>query len=75
MKILVINCGSSSIKYQLFDMADESVLAKGVLERLGTGQVTLRHKVGETIVELSCSAKDHRAGLGLILEKNLYRLL
>ena len=36
MKILVLNCGSSSIKYQLFDMsADENVLAKGLLERIG----------------------------------------
>ena len=35
MKILVINCGSSSLKYQLFDMADESVMAKGLCERIG----------------------------------------
>ena len=35
MKILVINCGSSSLKYQLMDMTDESVLAKGVIERIG----------------------------------------
>lgn len=35
MKILVINCGSSSLKYQLMDMEDESVLAKGVIERIG----------------------------------------
>ena len=35
MKILVINCGSSSIKYQLLDAASENVLAKGLLERIG----------------------------------------
>ena len=35
MKVLVINCGSSSIKYQLYDMADESILAKGLVERIG----------------------------------------
>ncbi|MBE6720813.1 MAG: acetate kinase [Ruminococcaceae bacterium] len=35
MKILVINCGSSSLKYQLMDMADESVLCKGAIERIG----------------------------------------
>ena len=34
MKILVINCGSSSLKYQLIDMTDESVVAKGLCERL-----------------------------------------
>ncbi len=35
MKILVINCGSSSLKYQLMDMTDESVLCSGVIERIG----------------------------------------
>ncbi|MDU4018687.1 MAG: hypothetical protein E7H28_04065, partial [Finegoldia magna] len=35
MKVLVINCGSSSLKYQLFDMTDESVLCKGLVERIG----------------------------------------
>ena len=35
MKVFVVNCGSSSIKYQLFDMTDESVLARGLLERVG----------------------------------------
>ena len=35
MKILVINCGSSSLKYQLIDMKDESVLCKGAVERIG----------------------------------------
>ena len=73
MKILTINCGSSSIKYQLFEMADESVLAKGLLERLGTEQVCLCHQTKKTVVEPSCSAKDHRAGLGLILESLVHR--
>ena len=35
MKILVINCGSSSLKYQLFDMENESVIAKGNCEKIG----------------------------------------
>ena len=35
MKILVVNCGSSSLKYQLIDMTDESVLAKGKCDRIG----------------------------------------
>jgi len=73
MKILVINCGSSSIKYQLFDMADESVLAKGLLERLGTEQVSLCHQATGAVVQPSCSAKDHRAGLGLILASLVHR--
>ena len=45
MKILVINTGSSSIKYQLFDMADETVLATGMAERLGSDDGTLSHTV------------------------------
>ena len=73
MRILVINCGSSSIKYQLFDMADESVLAKGLLERLGTEQVSLCHQAKGAVVQPSCSAKDHRAGLGLILASLVHR--
>lgn len=44
MKILVINCGSSSLKYQLFDMTDESVLAKGIVERIGMTDAILNHK-------------------------------
>ena len=37
MKVLVVNAGSSSLKYQLFDMDTETVLAKGICERIGTG--------------------------------------
>ncbi len=73
MKILTINCGSSSIKYQLFDMADESVLAKGLLERLGTEQVSLCHQAKGAVVQPSCSAEDHRDGLGLILASLVHR--
>ena len=46
MKILVINAGSSSLKYQLFDMQGEKVLAKGLCERIGIDGV-IKHKVGE----------------------------
>ncbi|KFN10536.1 acetate/propionate family kinase [Paenibacillus macerans] len=42
MKVLVINSGSSSLKYQLFDMKDESVLAKGIIEEIGTEQAIHR---------------------------------
>ena len=44
MKILVINCGSSSLKYQLIDMADESVLCKGLCERIGIEGSKITHK-------------------------------
>ena len=43
MKVLVINSGSSSIKYQLFNMDDDSVLAKGLVERIGIPDSILNH--------------------------------
>ena len=45
MKILVVNCGSSSLKYQLIDMETEEVMAKGYLERIGLGESFLTHTV------------------------------
>lgn len=44
MKILVLNCGSSSLKYQLFNMDDESVMAKGLVEKIGLGNSELTHQ-------------------------------
>ncbi len=70
MLIFVVNCGSSSIKYQLFDMTDESVLAKGFIERLGSFDAQLHHKSITKGREMkrSVGQKDHKAGLKLILE-------
>jgi len=68
MKVFVVNCGSSSIKYQLFDMGDESVLAKGMLERVGEDSSRLRHAAGAKRVERTAAAPDHAAGLRCILD-------
>jgi len=54
MKILVINCGSSSLKYKLYEMPGERLLAKGAIERIG---------------EKGASVKDHRQGLEIVLKK------
>lgn len=52
MKVLVINCGSSSLKYQLIRMEDEKVLAKGLVERIGIDGSELIYKVnGNKIVK------------------------
>ncbi len=67
MKVFVVNCGSSSIKYQLFDMSDESVLAKGLLERVG-GDAALHHKGRGGKLDRSVDAPDHGTGLRLILD-------
>ena len=47
MKVLVINCGSSSLKYQVLDMTNESLLCKGLVERIGMeGSVITHEKIG-----------------------------
>ena len=47
MKILIVNAGSSSLKYQLIDMDDESTLAKGLVEKIGLDMGKLKHKAGD----------------------------
>ncbi len=68
MKILVLNCGSSSIKYQLFDMTDTSVLAKGLVDKVGMKGSILKHEKanGEKIV-LEGEIIDHQAGIEYVL--------
>ena len=65
MKILVINCGSSSLKYQLLDMKDESVLCKGSIERIGLkingGEENVIDKVGDDKFTYDKELKDHVA--------------
>ena len=68
MKVFVVNCGSSSIKYRLFDMAEESEIARGVLERVG-GRAVLRHAGrGEEETERAVEAADHAAGMRVVLD-------
>ena len=69
MKILVVNAGSSSIKYQVIDMTDESVLAVGLVDRVGIPGSTLKHEpAGKESVVLKQDLPDHTAGMGLVLE-------
>ena len=67
MKILVVNAGSSSLKYQLIDMENESVLVKGLCERIGTtGAIT--HKVpGKTPFKAEHPMPTHNEAIGLVL--------
>ena len=69
MKILVINCGSSSIKYRLFEMPQQELLAKGVLEKIGEEISLLKHSAGFSEEEYKLEQKvvDHQKGLELIL--------
>lgn len=68
MKIFVVNCGSSSIKYQLFDMSDESVLAKGMVERIGSDDAILHHARGGETIEKSANAPDHGKAIKVIID-------
>ena len=68
MKILIINAGSSSLKYQLIDMQDESVIAKGLVERIGIAGSKLTHKYGDKSFELSVPMKDHTEAMGHVLD-------
>ena len=69
MKILVVNAGSSSIKYQVFDMTDESVLAKGLVDRVGIPGSTLEHKpTGKDEVVIKQDLPDHTEGMKLVLD-------
>lgn len=68
MNVLVINSGSSSIKYQLFTMPEEKVLAKGLLEKIGEETSVLKHTAVEKGKEKKLEEKvsDHKAGMSLI---------
>ncbi|MFW6305938.1 MAG: acetate/propionate family kinase [Bacillota bacterium] len=69
MKILVLNSGSSSLKYQLFDMEDETVLAKGLVERIGIADSVIEQ---ETIdgkeYENQTDIPDHKTGIKMVVD-------
>ena len=70
MKILVINAGSSSLKYQLIDMEDESVKAKGLVERIGIEGTHFKHSVLGTDkgIEFTRNMADHTEAISAVLE-------
>ncbi|MBB6217819.1 acetate kinase [Anaerosolibacter carboniphilus] len=69
MNVLVINCGSSSLKYQLINMADESVLAKGLVERIGIEGSILKHEAeGKDKAVIQQPMENHKVALSLVLD-------
>jgi len=73
MKVLVVNSGSSSIKYQLFDMTDESVLAKGLVERIGIPDSIINHyPYGKEPVITHQDIPNHRVGIKLMMDALLH---
>lgn len=73
MKILVVNCGSSSLKYQLIDMETEGVMAKGYFERIGLNGSFLTHKVGGQKYKIEKNIKDHAEGMEIVIEQLLHK--
>ncbi len=69
MKVLVLNCGSSSLKYQLINMADESVLAKGLCERIGIEGSKLKHEpAGKDKFEIERFMETHTDAVQMVLD-------
>ncbi|QRN86251.1 acetate kinase [Clostridia bacterium] len=68
MKILVLNCGSSSIKYQLLDMDNEKAIAKGLVERIGLDGSKLTHKANKEKYVIEQPIAEHVTGIQLILK-------
>ncbi|MBR2704502.1 MAG: acetate kinase [Clostridia bacterium] len=70
MKILVLNCGSSSLKYQLINMDNEEVIAKGNYERIGEPEVSfITHKVNGEKYRMEHPAPTHKEALEFIIEQ------
>ena len=71
MIVLVLNCGSSSIKYQVIDINDQNdtLLAKGLVDRIGLPDGRLTHKpVGKEVYDVVMPIEDHTKGISLVLE-------
>ena len=68
MKVLVINCGSSSLKYQLINMEDKSVLAKGLCERIGIDGRLTHSPEGKDKVVIEAAMPDHTVAVKMVLD-------
>ena len=69
MKVLVLNCGSSSLKYQLINMETEEVLASGKYERIGEDEAFITHKVNGQKIEIKHHAKTHEEAVDFTLKQ------
>ena len=69
MKVLVLNCGSSSLKYQLINMETEAVLASGKYERIGEDEAFITHKVNGQKIEIKHPAQNHEEAIDFTLKQ------
>ena len=58
MKVLVINAGSSSLKYQIIDMDNEQCLCQGIAEKIGQDNANIKYKIGDNCVECGACAAN-----------------
>jgi acetate kinase len=69
MKVLVVNCGSSSLKYQALEMDNSTLLAKGLVERIGLDGSVMKHeKIGMDKYIVEAPMKNHKDAIGYVLE-------
>ena len=68
MKILIINSGSSSIKYQLFKMPEEQVICSGLVERIGLANPEIHYKSENHSIDKICEIPNHEVGLGKVVK-------
>ena len=69
MKVLVVNCGSSSLKYQVLEMDNSTLLAKGLVERIGLDGSVMKHeKIGMDKYIVEAPMKNHKDAIGYVLE-------
>ena len=68
MKILIINSGSSSIKFQLMDMPSESLICSGLVERIGYQFATINYKTGKTSLQHTHNIENHKQGLRKVVD-------
>ena len=72
MKILVLNCGSSSLKYQLINMENEEVIASGKFERIGEVESFIVHKVNGQKIQIEHTAMNHEEAIDFTLKQLIH---
>ena len=71
MKVLVLNSGSSSLKFQLFSMPEEAILCSGLIERIGFEDAKFKFKTAKDDIEIICTIPNHKIGLELLAKQLL----
>lgn len=68
MQVLILNSGSSSLKFQLFSMPEETILCSGIIERIGFNDAIFKYKTHTNSIEIESKILNHKAGLKLVAQ-------